>query len=904
MSKTNCIKKYFIAFCLAVFFCQGVLRADDWQKIQGDFADPPLAVKSRPLWFWNKVPNREETISILQACRESGYAGVGILPNFSQHEMRFMSPEYLEQYKVAADCAKELGMKLCLYDEFWYPSGSAGGLLRERYPQYLCKRLEMVETTVDTPDAIALNVPAGALMGCVAMNMRTFARENITAACQDGQLVWQRPGDDADVYKIMAFVCVPDGTKNLVDYLEPSAVRAFIELTYVGYQKVLGEHFGTTIDSAFFDEPTFYSTGGGRAWTPRFNEYFRQTHSTDPVPFYPAMFMDIGDDTAEARNALFGFRAKLFSDAFVKSIADWLEPYNIQLTGHVDQEECVNPTGMCGDMIKFFEHQPIPGVDEIFEYGRGSVAYKLVTSAAINYDRHLIMSEVYGGINDMPVALLYKEVMDQTVKGVNLFVPHAVWYDANPANIIFQPELSSRDALYGPELPAYNRYVGRIQRLMQNPGRTVADIAVLYPIESLQATYHFFGHVSPYIGGVPGDEDNYQRLCEFLTFNFHRDYVYLHPETLQKRSRVVPRDAAHPATFLELKNTENSARFDTLLLPSMQVIGLETLRVVKDFYDRGGRVVAVGRLPVQATRTADDAQVRALLREMFGDEAVEKSYAAMTQKPRVRASSEWEPHGHPAGCAFDGNPETRWNAVTQSGGGQWLEITLPVAAELAKIVIREPFDRVQKFHVEFLNPETEMWENKIAGETIGRWKELVFAAETVAGVRIVFDEISEESTSISEIDFFDSRGHSILHPHAAPERTSHTNAAGGCAFVVHIDPTRSMDDTTAALQKSLGEADVVFSGMKPLPFGTSQGSFAYIHRVIEGRDVYFFSNSTSTSVDTTVSLRGKAGGRFEYWNPHDGTKTPVEHHRVNGRAEMLLRLEPTASVFLIETGGE
>ena len=37
----------------------------------------------------------------------------------------------------------------------------------------------------------------------------------------------------------------------------------------------------------------------------------------------------------------------------------------------MDQEEIVNPVGLCGDLIKAFQHQAIPGIDQIFQYGRG-----------------------------------------------------------------------------------------------------------------------------------------------------------------------------------------------------------------------------------------------------------------------------------------------------------------------------------------------------------------------------------------------------------------------------------------------------------------------------------------------------------------------------------------------------
>ena len=82
-----------------------------------------------------------------------------------------------------------------------------------------------------------------------------------------------------------------------------------------------------------------------------------------------------------------GFRATLFSEGFVKTIAERLAKHGVPLTGHVDQEEIVNPVGLCGDLMKSFQYQPILGLDQVFKYGRGSRMYKLISSAANNYDR-------------------------------------------------------------------------------------------------------------------------------------------------------------------------------------------------------------------------------------------------------------------------------------------------------------------------------------------------------------------------------------------------------------------------------------------------------------------------------------------------------------------------------------
>jgi len=233
---------------------------------------------------------------MVAACKESGYYGMGILPT-ADMGVPFMTPEFLNHYQVAAEKAAELGMKLCLYDEFWFPSGSAGGLLARKHPEALGKRLDMLAVDVTGPKTVEQAVPVGTFMGAVAMNRATKQRENITARVKDGKLLWDAPAGD---WQVMLFTCARDGSAGLVDYLNPEAVRSFIELTYQAYYNKFPAQFGKTIDSAFYDEPAMYHVQGGRAWTDGFNEKFKQKFGFDPVVHYPALWFDVGPDTAAA----------------------------------------------------------------------------------------------------------------------------------------------------------------------------------------------------------------------------------------------------------------------------------------------------------------------------------------------------------------------------------------------------------------------------------------------------------------------------------------------------------------------------------------------------------------------------------------------------------------------------
>ncbi|MHB8899136.1 MAG: glycosyl hydrolase [Thermoguttaceae bacterium] len=627
--------------------------------LRRDFAQPPAQWKSRPLWFWNGPLDDRTTAEIMEHSVASGYYGFGILPT-KEMGVPFMSAEFLAHYRHAVETAARLGLKMCLYDEFWFPSGGAGGLLEAQYPEALGKRLDLVEKSVTGPAAVELEIPPGELMAAVAMHTQTKERVDLAPYVRDGRLAWQAPEGP---WQVMLFVCVTDGARGLVDYLDPESVRKFVSLTYDKYYAAFPEHFGKTIDSAFYDEPTFHWVEGGRAWTPAFNRRYEEKFGASPVLDYPALWYDIGPETAAARNALFGLRAELFADGFVKTLADWCEAHGIGLTGHVDQEEIVNPVGLCGDLIKIFEHQPMPGLDQIFAYDRGSCMYKVVSSAALNYGRPLVMTECYGGMK-LPLPNLYREAMDQFAKGVNVMVPHAVWYRTNP--ITFPPELSWRTEPYASELPQYNQYIGRLQRVLQQ-GRPLVDMAVVYPIHGLQAAYHF-GPGKPYTGGVIPDWADYMQVGEWLSLELRHDFTYLHPETLDARCRVAD-------GLLRLEQPEFSQQYRVLVLPGMEAISVSNLARVRDFFDEGGQVIATTRLPDRSAERGKSEEVRELVRHIFGPEVVVSPPAGVAP---AAGEANTSPAASPGNAAAAPHRNPR-------GGSAWF-LPAPTAAALRQAV--------------------------------------------------------------------------------------------------------------------------------------------------------------------------------------------------------------------------
>lgn len=411
---------------LCLFFCVTAVAQEP-----SEFKTPPTKFRPDPLWFWNNTDITKEGIDaqmpgFLEKC---GYGGLAILPFGPNLTPKYLTEEYFERYKYAVEKAAELGLTLSLYDEYGFPSGSGGAInadgvprFRNRFPNLTMKRLDKIEEeTRGGATYVSPVSKTGQLMAAVAMNADTKERIDLSGNITEETIVWKVPEGN---WKIMQFVCVADDDPNM-DYLSEEAAKAYISMTHEAYYKRMPEYFGKTITSTFFDEPTLYRAQA-RCWTPTFNETYIKKYGSSPALYYPALWYDIGPETQAARNALFGLRAELYAAAYPKAVSEWSKAHGIVATGHQDNEEIENPVGTSADLMKCFKYQDVPGIDKIGGDRPAEKFYKIVSSAAYNWDHSLVMSETYGAMGNIPWDTLYNVAMDQYSKGINMLIPHAV----------------------------------------------------------------------------------------------------------------------------------------------------------------------------------------------------------------------------------------------------------------------------------------------------------------------------------------------------------------------------------------------------------------------------------------------------------------------------------------------
>lgn len=601
-------KNLFFLICFVVTFLSAGAR--EWNDIARDFRNPPMCMHPTPLWFWNNAAvEPEELRRQMGDFKKAGYGGLSILPFGRNFRPEYLTEAYFEAYKVCIEEAERLGITLCIYDEYGFPSGTAGdingdgnGRFRAKYPGHTNKRLDKKEYLPEKGKTLCVKLPDKYLMAVVAMDTVSCKRLDLSGSVRGNLLTWNAP---AGAWKVMAFYC-SDAGNSIVDYLSPEAADLFIGMTHEAYYKRFSKYFGATINGTFFDEPTMYYADG-RTWTPDLNDKFEKEYGFSPALYYPALWYDIGEETAEARNYLYGFRSRLFAEGYIKRVNDWSRNHGIYATGHLDNEEIVNAVGTSGDFMKAFQYLDIPGIDKIGGNRPTEKFYKLIVSAAYNWDHSYVMSETYGNMGNINWNRIFGIAMDQYAKGINMLIPHAVWYDTE--KVAFRPELSQRNSIYRDSLPVFNNYLSRLNVMMRNEGRWMGDIAILYPIHTMQSGHRMDGPLGYYKGGVALSDMDYADLSADLSDVLGYDHLFIHPEVLDGRCSV-------GGGRLKLKNKVQHNAFSTLFVPSCETISLTNLEKIRDFARSGGTVVFTTRMPSRATRSEDDGALGTILEEL------------------------------------------------------------------------------------------------------------------------------------------------------------------------------------------------------------------------------------------------------------------------------------------------
>ena len=458
------IKSYFTIIFLFLF-CSTILKG---QKIDKNFVDPPREFSVMPFWFWNDTLKADEILCQIKDFDEHGVYGFVIHPRMGLPiGMDFLSEKMLSFMKIAIEEAERRDMKVVLYDEGSYPSGSCEGQVVAKNPAHAARGLAKIDLVAGEDPVLEKD-----------WNLVTILdRPN-----GERMAVVERPSQGH--IRGIHWVDEKKGKEDLPpagDILNPEAVSSFIELVYDRFADNFKQYFGKTIIAVFTDEPNPLGRGSKKGVMPGNAKLLPQINKIlgyDFSPYFSDLWYEDHKDWEQHRKDYQRAITICLEDNYYSRLSRWCENHGIALTGH--------PAGsMDLGAQKYFQ---IPGQDLVWRYvepgekalnGEHSTMAKNASSAMVHLNRRRNSNELYGAYGHN---LTYDEMVWLAnwcfVRGQNLLYPHAFYYSIRGARYDERPpDVGPHAEWWG----NYNGYADACRRLswLNTDSRQICELAVL-----------------------------------------------------------------------------------------------------------------------------------------------------------------------------------------------------------------------------------------------------------------------------------------------------------------------------------------------------------------------------------------------------------------------------------------
>ena len=541
-------------------------------QLRKEFVTPPSTCVNHVIWGWEGNMDRKTICNDLDSIKKKGFRAVIIEAGYKL-PFKYLSDDWFKAVRTGVLEAKKRGLKVWIIDEGKYPSGFAGGKFSQERPDLRMQALVVCDKiNVKKGEYLSEEVPAGVL-SAIAVNRSD--KTNRIVDVKSGKINFNAGQDDWDImlvksdFKTSATRCVnnptgkKDDTNSLCDYLNPVAVKQFIQWTHEQYKKYLGKELGTTVLGFRGDEPDFAHL----PWTPSIIDTFKEMKGYDPTPYLASFFIDtLTTEEQRVKADYWDVWSKLFATNFFGQQADWCEANGVEHITHLNNDDimpkCIKSEG---DFFRDLSKVQVPGIDVIWNQiwpGVENDFPKQASSVAHVYGKPRSFSESFAAYKPEPTIPQAKFVVDyQIARGINFF------------EFMFWPSGSkTKTWMSDPGMKGLNDYTNRTTYLITQ-GKPGARIAMYYPVSTM-----WLGNNQVYQDVVTLSHQLLQR---------QRDFDYINDDAFKDAIKV-------GTGYLENKSGQ---RYSTLIIPSTDVISIDAWNCIKEFASRGGKVLFWGRKP-------------------------------------------------------------------------------------------------------------------------------------------------------------------------------------------------------------------------------------------------------------------------------------------------------------------
>jgi hypothetical protein len=617
------------------------------RDVAANFRTPPHEYGAiQPFMSWNGPDAKERMARIvedLDRLQADNVYMVNMSPG--RGTPAYLSPEHMAQVKFVVQEAKKRGMKLWLQDESDYPSGFAGGKMIQLYPQ-LCMQGIVADVHVRIAPGQRVSMPVlPDTLGIMALE--TTRDQQLHNVIQipipsDGQLKWIVPNEGSTpnephydwelVFVRHIYISSPtrnfnredgtrakDGLYSLIDYLDPNATRAFLNVTHETYRQAVGDEFGNTVLGFFGDEPDY--SINGMPWSPKILEEFQKQKGYDLKPYIPLFFTGgkLTDEAQRAKADYWDVWSGIFQNSFFGEQAAWCAKYNVEYLVHLNHEETMMALVRSeGDYFRDNRYVQVPGIDNLNQLVPAAVHSadgtwrvnnnfpKIASSAAHLFGKPKVWAEEGGGPGiDGKFQLDFQLVRGVTELQIRLPGGRGPGGEAAPP----QPQ--------GPLLALYANRGGYLMAI----GRPAAQVGLYHPANSMWM----------------GDEeaDRSTTKLGWQLYEHQVEWDYFDEQSLSSVATIAD------GGFKDLSGQV----FRAIVVPSSTVITRTGLERFRAFVKAGGKLIFVGQTPklvvdktFLSAKDVPDLSFATLI-EPAGD--ITPRVIAALPKPDVTLDSPW-----------------------------------------------------------------------------------------------------------------------------------------------------------------------------------------------------------------------------------------------------------------------
>jgi hypothetical protein len=557
------------------------VHADD------ELAWPALTSQNRPwAWWWwpGSAVDQTNIASQLQTFQEAGLGGVQIIPIYgiqggNANYINFLSPKWMDMMGYTVTQAQGLGMGVDMALETGWCFGGPT-ITRDEANAFV------VENTYDVTggEQFSQTFSRGPIQALMAFNTNGDAIDLSDKINADKSIQWTAPPGQWEVYAISQRFsgqnvkrAAPGGRGPMLNPFYPTAMSDYLKWFDTAFDSYTGPK-----PRAVFQDSYEYQCN----WSPDFFDQFEHFRGYKLQTVLPALFGNApSDEVARVKSDYRETVSDLMATKTDPMWMDWAHQHGFIVSYQAH--------GSPANWLDLYADADIPET-EMFHLDRSPLISKFASSAA-----HVASHPLAGAETGTWLTEHFTETLgglkyladDMFISGINHIFYHGCCY--SPASAPWpgwlfyaSTEMNPRNSIWH-DVSTLNTYIARCQSILQS-GKPDNDLLIYWPISDLWNTPD---GTLPDMTVSKTEWFNDQPIGKTAEGLWNHGYAFDYISDSQLMSAKVDQNAI----------TVPGGNYKVILVPTCQVMPVETLEKLIALAKAGGTVIFESHLPADVS---------------------------------------------------------------------------------------------------------------------------------------------------------------------------------------------------------------------------------------------------------------------------------------------------------------